>query len=177
MKTTAIENSTALSRGTVTLLVLVAFLWALCFPLISLGLGSAPPLTFAGLRAVIAGGVLVGIAFSLGRPLPRSGRVWLGLVLVGLSATSLGFFGMFIGGGLVDPGLATVIENPQPLIASVLAWMILGEALDPGRRLGLALGFAGILLIAFTSIDEPRRCGLAQRNRLSAWRSLRCSVG
>ena len=148
LKPIKIDDSSALSVGTITLLVLVAFLWALCFPLISLGLESAPPLTFAGLRAVIAGVVLVVIAFLLRRPLPRGGRIWSGLVLVGLSATSLGFFGMFIGGGRVDPGLATVIENTQPLIASVLAWIILGEALGPGRRLGLALGFTGILLIA-----------------------------
>lgn len=159
LKPTDIDDSSALSLGTITLLVLVTFLWALCFPLISLGLGSAPPLTFAGLRAIIAGIVLVVIAFLLRRPLPRGGRIWSGLVLVGLSATSLGFFGMFIGGGQVAPGLATVIENTQPLIASVLAWMILGEALDPGRRLGLALGFAGILLIALPRLINLEGAG------------------
>ena len=159
MKTTTTENTTAFSSGTVALLVLIAFLGALCFPLISIGLESAPPLTFAGLRAVIAGVVLVVIALLLGRPLPWGVRVWFGLVLVGFCATSLGFFGMFIGGGQVNPGLATVIENTQPLIASALAWMILGEALGPGRRLGLALGFAGIFLIALPRLMNQEGAG------------------
>lgn len=186
LKPTGIDDSSALSLGTIALLVLVAFLWALCFPLINLGLGSAPPLTFAGLRAIIAGVVLVVIAFLLRRPVPRSGRIWSGLVLVGLSATSLGFFGMFIGGGLVAPGLATVIENTQPLITTVLAWMILGEALGPGRRFGLALGFTGILLIALPRLlnlegaDSPNgiiyllggACGVALANVL-----LKCLAG
>mgnify|MGYP002280954463 CR=1 FL=1 len=38
----------------VTVVVIVMFLWAICFPLISLGLEDAPPLYYAGLRAVIA---------------------------------------------------------------------------------------------------------------------------
>lgn len=92
-----------------------------------------PPLIFAGLRSIIAGVVLVVIALLLSRPLPRGGRVWLGLVLVGLSATCLGFFGMFIGGGQVSPGLATVIENTQPwgrdFLFALLTLSLLGTAL------------------------------------------------
>lgn len=127
--------------------VLVMFFWAICFPLISVGLAASPPMTFAAMRALISGAVLLIVAQALGRPAITGKTLWGGVVLVGLTATSLGFFGMFYGGGRVSPGLATVIANTQPLIAAVLAWGFLNEQLRPLQQLGLAAGFGGIVLI------------------------------
>ena len=128
--------------------VFVMFLWAICFPLIRVGLDSSPPMVFAALRALIAGSALLLIAQGLRRPPVAWRAVWTSVALVGFTATSLGFFGMFFGAGLISPGLATVIANMQPLIASVLAWAFLNEYLAGVQRLGLAIGFAGIVLIA-----------------------------
>lgn len=132
--------------------VLVMFLWALCFPLISYGLSASPPMTFAALRALIAGCVLLGIAQWQGRMPIKSLRLWGSIVLVGLTATSLGFFGMFYGGSSVSPGLATVVANTQPLIAALLALVILQERLSRSQRYGLAAGFAGVVLIGGPSV-------------------------
>lgn len=127
--------------------ILVMFLWALCFPLINAGLANSPPMTFAALRAALSGAVLIAAAEWLGRPAIADRSLWGGLVLVGLTATSLGFFGMFYGGARVSPGLATVIGNTQPLIAAILAWGFLNEHLSVLQRWGLAAGFSGIVLI------------------------------
>ncbi|HNP35804.1 MAG TPA: DMT family transporter [Woeseiaceae bacterium] len=132
---------------------LVMFLWAVCFPLISVGLANSPPMTFAALRAALSGAVLVVAANLLGRPPIADRSQWGAVVLVGLTATSLGFFGMFYGGGRVSPGLATVIANTQPLIAAVLAWAILKEQLSVVQRAGLAAGFGGIVLIGAPSLS------------------------
>ena len=137
------------------LLLLVTFLWALCFPLISAGLSMSPPLYFAALRSLIAGIGLLVPAIILHRPLPRGRRVWMGLLGVGISSTSLGFGGMFLAGGLVSPGLATVIANAQPLIAAGIAYFALSERLGPRRGAGLLLGFAGIILTALPSLGVP----------------------
>jgi len=123
------------------------FLWAICFPLITAGFAFAPHLTFATLRAFLAGAALVAVGLVLGRPIPRGIRVWVILIFVGLGATSLGFLGMFHAAEFVSPGVATVIANTQPLLAAILAGMFLGERLDAGGKVGLALGFAGILFI------------------------------
>ncbi len=127
--------------------IVVMFLWAVCFPLISVGLADSPPMAFAALRAALSGGVLIAAAEWLGRPAIADRSQWGSLVLVGLTATSLGFFGMFYGGARVSPGLATVIANTQPLIAAVLAWGFLNEHLSALQRWGLAGGFGGIVLI------------------------------
>ena len=145
------KRGTAVSHippGDIARLVLVMFLWALCFPLITVGLAFALPLTLAALRAFVAGVGLLLPAIVLRRAWPRGWRAWLLLLATGLTITSMGFGGMFLAGGLVSPGLATVLANVQPLIAAVLGFFLLGERLGPRRRVGLSLGFAGILLVA-----------------------------
>ena len=135
--------------------VLVMFLWAVCFPSITAGLENSPPMAFAALRAVLSGAVLLIAAQWLHRPSVEGKSIWAGIVLVGVTATSLGFFGMFYGGSRLAPGLATVISNFQPLIAAGLAWSFLGERLSVAQRWGLAAGFAGIVLIGAPTISGP----------------------
>ena len=133
-------------------IVLVMFLWAICFPLITIGLPYAPHLTFAALRAFIAGATLVVIALLLRRALPKGLKTWFMLTMVGLGATTLGFFGMFHASEFVSPGIATVISNTQPILASLLAFFILGEYLNTRGKLGLLLGFLGVILIALPGL-------------------------
>jgi drug/metabolite transporter (DMT)-like permease len=123
-------------------------LWAICFPLIVAGFAWAPHLTFAALRALIAGAVLLGVGLWLGRSFPRGLRVWLILSLVGFGATSIAYLGMFHAAEFVSPGVATVIANSQPLLAAIMAALVLGERLTGRGKLGLALGFSGIIFIA-----------------------------
>ena len=129
-------------------IVLVMFLWAVCFPLITAGSLYAPHLTFAALRAFLAGAALIGLGLALRRPWPRGGRVWITLIGVGLGATSLGYLGMFMGSEYVLPGIATVLANTQPLLAAILAGLVLKESLGRIGRVGMGLGFGGIVVIA-----------------------------
>lgn len=133
-------------------IIVVMFLWAICFPLIALGLSSAPHLTFAAMRAFLAGITLLVPALLMKRRQPRGMKTWLLLTATGLGATTLGFFGMFHASEFVSPGIATVIANTQPLMAAVLARVVLDEHLEKRGVLGLSLGFAGIMLIALPSL-------------------------
>jgi len=128
------------------------FLWALCFPLITLGLPHAPHLTFAAMRAFIAGAVLLLAAFIMRRPQPSDLKTWIILGSIGLCATTIGFFGMFHASEFVSPGIATVIANTQPLMAAILASVVLKEYLGARGKAGLLLGFIGIVLIALPAI-------------------------
>lgn len=129
-------------------IVLVMFLWAVCFPLITAGFAYAPHLTFAALRAFLAGAALIGLGLALGRGWPRGGRVWITLVFIGLGATSLGYLGMFMASEFILPGMATVIANTQPLLAAILAGLFLNEKLGPIGWTGMGLSMGGIVLIA-----------------------------
>lgn len=134
--------------ATIAQIIFVMLLWAACYPLITLGIAFAPHLTFAALRAILAGVALTALALALRRPLPRGRRIWAMLIVVGAGATSLGFLGMFHAAEFVSPGIATVIANTQPLLAAGLAGIVLKERLTARGKAGLAFGFAGILVIA-----------------------------
>jgi len=133
-------------------IILVMFLWAICFPLIVLGLSYAPHLSFAAIRAFLAGIVLLIPAIIMKRAQPRGIKTWLMLVAIGLGATTLGFFGMFHASEFVSPGIATVIANTQPIMAAVLAAFMLKEHLGIRGKTGLLLGFFGIILIALPAL-------------------------
>lgn len=129
------------------------FLWALCFPLISIGLQGSSPLYFAALRSLIAGLGLVVPALALRRPLPQKARLWLSILGISLSYTVAGFAGMFLAGTRLSPGLASILTNTQPLIAAVLALLLLGERLGRKRLYCLLLGFLGVVLTTVPSFN------------------------
>ena len=127
--------------------VVVMLLWAACFPLIAVGLQSSPPMALAAMRAALSGVILLAAARVLRRPPMTSAAAWRGTAVVGFSTTSVGFFGMFYGGLSVSPGIATVVSNSQPLIAAVLAAVVLRERLGGAQYAALVAGFAGIVLL------------------------------
>lgn len=128
-------------------LILVMVLGAICFPLITVGLDSAPHLGFAAMRAFLAGVALLVVGTALRRPFPSDRNAWGILGVVGIGATTLGFLGMFHAAEYVSPGIATVIASTQPLLAAVLAHFLLQERLDTRSKAGLLLGFLGVVLI------------------------------
>ncbi len=133
--------------ATIAQIILAMFLWATCFPLLTIGIQYSPHLTFATLRAILAGSTLIALALALHQPFPRERRIWIMLTVIGVGATSLGFLGMFHAAEFVSPGIATVIANTQPLLAAILAGFFLKEQLTSRGKIGLALGFVGILVI------------------------------
>lgn len=159
-----IIQNTASKMSMTSQIIVVMFLWAICFPLITLGLPHAPHLTFAAMRAFLAGITLLIPAIIMQRRQPRDLRTWLMLSVIGLGATTLGFFGMFHASEFVTPGVATVIANTQPLMAAVLAAIVLKEYLSARGKVGLFLAFIGIVLIAlpslFSATDDDYALGI-----------------
>lgn len=145
----------------VATLLLIELLEALCYPLISGALEGAPPLTFAAMRAAIASLALAAYALATRRPWPRGARVWWLIALTGACSTALGFAGMFLGGALVSPGLASVVTNATPFVAGVLAWRLLGEQLGARRVIALVVGFVGVALVSEPSIAGGSVSGIA----------------
>lgn len=121
--------------------ITVMMMWALCYPLIKLSLPFAPVMLTAFLRAILAGCVIVLIAHLTNRPFPKGCRLWAYITTIGLTATSLGLWGMFYAGSLIDPGLATVITNTQPLIVGILGWYFLKERMTTVPFIGTGIGF------------------------------------
>lgn len=128
-------------------LLTVMFLWALCYPFIAPALLFAPPLFAATSRALLAGVLLVVLAVVLRRPRPR-GRLWLFALGIGLTETTAGFAAMFLAGGRISPGLATVIASTQPLMAVACARVATRERVGPRGTAAMVVGFGGVAIAA-----------------------------
>ena len=125
--------------------------WGLCFLAIRVGLQDAPVLWFAALRALIAAAALLLLCLFQGRGLPRERRTWALITLMGLTNVTVAFAAMFAGTAGMAIGAAAVLANAQPLLIVLPAWWLYGEA--PSRRtlLGIAAGFAGLLVVGLGS--------------------------
>ena len=71
--------------------------------------------------------------------------------------------GVYLGGVFwaihsgMPAGISALIVGLQPLITAVLAGKFLGEAILPRHWLGLALGFAGVVIVLSAEARGARR--------------------
>jgi drug/metabolite transporter (DMT)-like permease len=141
-----------MSRGDILKMILVSLLWALCFPLIKVGLESGTsPLLFITLRSAIASLILFGMAVRNKEPFRLVSENKFLLFVLGLTAF-FAYFGMVLGGARVNPGFASVIGNSNPIIASVFAVIFLGESVNRTKAVGLLLGFVGVIMTSVPSL-------------------------
>ncbi len=122
--------------------------WGACFILIEWGLRDAPVLWFATLRSLIAGAALVLVGEVQRRPRPSGRRGWLLITALGATNGTLAFAAMFAGVAGVATGTAAVLANAQPLLILLPAWWLYGERVDARVAAGMAVGFAGLLVVA-----------------------------
>jgi drug/metabolite transporter (DMT)-like permease len=134
------------------LILLVIAPMAACYPIIKLGLDSAPPLRFGGLRTLIGGLALLVTLLIRGKPLWPEARLARWILPLGLLATTLTFGAMFVSPAYVGAGIASVLGNTQPLIIIVLAAAFLGEKIGLSKAVALGLGLAGVTLLALPAL-------------------------
>ncbi len=149
-----VQTGAAISMRDLTQVLVVIVLWAICYPLITAGLAAFPPFHFAALRSLLAGASLLVAGIVLKRSLLPDRATWFNLIIAAFTFTTVGFAGMFLAGGRVTPGLATVIANVQPLLAALLGYFVLIERLTGARGLALLAGFTGIVVIAVPGLFE-----------------------
>ena len=146
-------------RNRLLLVVCLAAGYAGCYSAIKAGLAYAPPLRFAGLRAVVGGAALLGLVLILGKPLVPARRFWPGVAALALTGTFLSFGATFLSPGRTGAGIASVLGNTGPLLVVILAAIFLREPVTRAKAAALVLGLAGVSLIAYPAITDPARRG------------------
>ena len=140
------------------LVVLLCLIWGSTWFAIRVGLESLPPFFSAGMRYVIAAGIVAGLAIAQGIRPPTARRVHAALLALGLLAFALSFGAVYWGEQYVPGGLAAVIFATHPLLVSLVASRVLpDEALTARKLAGILLGFAGVavLMLDDVALDHP----------------------
>ena len=128
--------------------LVLCLIWSSTWLFIKLGLADLPPVSFAGLRFVVAAAVLWAIVAIRRTPLPKGARAWAFLALTGFLAFSVNYGLLFWGEERTSSGLAAVLQATIPAFGLVLAHALLpSDRMTPPKVLGVALGIAGVAVI------------------------------
>src|SRR5215210_174557 len=126
----------------------VCFFWGTTYLAIVVGLESFQPTLFAGLRFVVAGGLLFFVmSRQRGARLPI-GREWFDLGVVGLLLLGVGNGAVVWAEQWVPSGMAALLVATSPFWAALLERAQKdGERVGLRGLLGMAVGFGGLALL------------------------------
>ena len=135
------------TRTDLALLVLLALLWGSSFTWIKIAVETIPPATLTAGRIALAALILLAVVRLRGIALPSSPAIWLHLLVQSLINLVLPFLLISWGEQHVSSGLASILTTTAPLFAFMIAALTGHAARGAGQGLGLASGFAGVILI------------------------------
>ncbi len=139
------------ARLDVAELTLLAAIWGASFLFLRLGAPSFGPLALAFVRVAGAGLFLLPLlAWQGGREgLHELRRDWRPLMLVALLNSALPFAFFSYAALSITAGLSSILNATTPIWGALVASIWLGQRLDLGRRLGLLVGFGGVVFLAW----------------------------
>src|SRR5215207_1638102 len=123
-------------------------IWGSTWLFIKLGLADLPPISFAGIRFVIACLILFSIIRIRGLQLPRARADWILLSVTGILSFGLNYGLIFWGEQYISSGLAALLQATIPAFGLVFAHFHLpGERLTWARIGGVVLGVCGVAVV------------------------------
>jgi drug/metabolite transporter (DMT)-like permease len=112
-------------------------------------------LFFLGVRLLIAAAILAVVTLALGQTLRLTRNQFFVSLLLGITLQALYLGGVWEAIAQGSPaGIASVITSTQPILVSILAFILLKESLQRNQILGLLLGFAGVVLVLSPALSE-----------------------
>jgi drug/metabolite transporter (DMT)-like permease len=130
-----------------SLIGILSLLWGGSFFFVEIAVGGLPALVIVWLRVGIAAALLAGVMVVTRTrfPLPRT---WAAFAVMGLLNNILPHSLFVVAQGQITGGLAAILNATTPLFTVIVAHLATkDERITPGKAVGLALGFGGVLVM------------------------------
>jgi drug/metabolite transporter (DMT)-like permease len=129
--------------------LVLCLIWGSTWLFIKLGLKeNLPPLTFAGIRFVIAAIIIFSLIAVRRVPLPTRSRDIGFLAVTGVLSFSLNYGLVFWGEQYISSGLAALLQSTLPAFGLIIAHFYLpGERMTLAKIVGVLLGVIGVGVI------------------------------
>ena len=134
--------------------ILICLVWGSTWLAIKIGLSQAPPFTTAALRFILAAVTLTGISLARGYRYPGDLRRVLRLGYPGFYMYGLSYALVYLGQQYVNSATAAVLFASFPFFVAAIVWLkYRSEKLSPVAWLGMILGFLGVVVISYDSLQ------------------------
>lgn len=133
-------------------LIILAFfaiyvIWGSTYLLNKIAVTELPAFMLAGIRFVLAGGLIFIIARVLGISLKITTKQLVNTIIAGFLFLTLGNGVVVWALKFVDSGFAALEVSAQPLVVLILMRILQGKKIQPMSLVGVALGIIGIYLL------------------------------
>jgi drug/metabolite transporter (DMT)-like permease len=129
-------------------LLALAAIWGASFLFTRMGAADFGPAALAFVRVAVAALFLLPVLMWR-RQGPALRTHWKPIAIVGLLNSALPFAAFAFAALSITAGLSSIFNATTPLWAALIAWLWLRDRLTPLRVVGLAIGFAGVLWLAW----------------------------
>ena len=134
--------------------VLLGLIWGSSFLWIKIAVDEIPPASLVAWRMGLGAVGMLLLLAVIRVPMPRGGREWLPLVVLGAINAAIPIFLISWGEQFVDSGTAAVLNSLTPIFSLLIAGVALRVEPVTGLRVGgLVLGFLGAALLASRELD------------------------
>ena len=127
---------------------LLAIAWGLNWPAVKIMLSVLPPFAARGLGLGAGVVLLVGVALLRRLPLWPQRAAWPAVAIGGVLTVAVFNICTAFAQLTTSTSRAAVLTFTMPMMSAALAWWLLGERLDRRGAAALALGGAGVLVLA-----------------------------
>lgn len=139
-------------RAVLATIFLVAMLIGGNFTALKFALDHSTPLLIAGMRTVIGGSVLLGVALARGERLPTERSILRKIFVVSFSITTVSSGLLVFGVNRVPAGVASLVSSTMPLFTAVLSFVLLSVAVTRRGAVGLIVGLLGTAVLVSPSL-------------------------
>jgi drug/metabolite transporter (DMT)-like permease len=130
----------------------LGFAWGSSYLFIKIGVETLTPFTLVAGRTAIGAAVLALVMLGTRQRLPRQASLWGHMFMVALLGIAIPFSLITWGEQTIDSALAAILNGTVPLLAIVLAAIVLvDEPITVNRLVGLLVGFIGVIAITTPS--------------------------
>ena len=128
--------------------LVLCLIWGSTWLFIKLGLADLPPISFCGIRFVIAAAILSCVVIVRRIEWPRTRRDWLLILVTGVLSFTINYGTVFWGEERTSSGLAAILQAIIPVFGLVIAhYHLPNERITWAKLSGVLLGIAGVALI------------------------------
>jgi drug/metabolite transporter (DMT)-like permease len=136
-------------------LLALGALWGSSYLFIKIAVAEVPALTLVAGRLLLSTAILWVLLFTTRHAVPRGRALWTAFAVMGLLSGAVPWTLITWSENYISSGLAALLQATMPIFTVVLAhYLADGERLTPVKLLGVAVGFAGVVILLLPDLRQ-----------------------